>query len=397
MQFFRTWSPQHDASAIDVTGGEGHMICLADGTALYDAISCNFQASFGYSAQPIIHAIQSQLLRMPVANPKHDHTLKTQVSQRLCDLVTSDPGRIFYTVSGAEAIENALKMARQVTGRERIVARTRSYHGATMGAMSVTGDWRGQGHFGVQSATIRIPEPADDPDAEQAHAIIRAAGPDSIAACCFETISGMNGVIIPPHSWWQRIAAICRTYGILLIVDEVSCGFGRTGTAFAMHHYGIHPDFVCMAKAITGGYIPFGAVWVNEAVASWYDTRMLSAGLTAYAHPLGLAACNAVLDILHSPAFQQHLTTTSTVFATGIATLATHPRVQHTRQIGMMAAVDLAPDDFIRWEDGVRHGLHLAVKANTVVLAPPLTSTPDECTDILQRLTALLDEGVPRE
>lgn len=397
MQFFRTWSPQQDASAIDVSGGEGHMICLANGDALYDAISCNFQASFGYSAQPIISAIQAQLLRMPVANPKHDHALKAQVSQRLCELVDRGLGRIFYTVSGAEAIENALKMARQVTGRDRVVARSRSYHGATMGAMSVTGDWRGQGHFGVQSATIRIPEPADDPDAEQAHAIIRAAGPESIAACCLETISGMNGVIIPPHGWWQRIATICRTYGILLIVDEVSCGFGRTGTAFAMHHYDIRPDFVCMAKAITGGYVPFGAVWVHEAVASWYDTRMLSAGLTAYAHPLGLAACDAVLDILHSPTFQQHLANISALFASGVSTLATHPRVHHTRHIGMMAAIDLAPNDAIRWEDGVRHGLHLAVKANTIVLAPPLTSTPHECNDIMQRLTALLDEGGSNE
>ncbi|MFM7679765.1 MAG: aminotransferase class III-fold pyridoxal phosphate-dependent enzyme, partial [Roseiflexaceae bacterium] len=111
----------------------------------------------------------------------------------------------------------------------------------------------------------------------------------------------------------------------------------------------------------------------------------------------GLAACSAVLDILHSPTFQQHLANISALFASGVSTLATHPRVHHTRHIGMMAAIDLAPNDAIRWEDGVRHGLHLAVKANTIVLAPPLTSTPHECNDIMQRLTALLDEGGSNE
>jgi len=393
MQFFRTWAHQQ-TPALDITGGEGHMISLANGATLIDAISCNFQASFGYSATPIIHAIQHQLSVMPVAYPKHDHPLKHRVSQRLCELVGCGPGRIFYTVSGAEAIENALKMARQVTGRTRVVARSRSYHGASMGAMSVTGDWRGQDHFGVQSETIRIPEPADDPDCTATRDIIMAADPHTIAAICLETISGMNGVIIPPHGWWQRIAAMCKEFGILLIVDEVSCGFGRTGAMFGIHHYDVRPDFICMAKAISGGYIPFGAVWVSEHVAAWYDTRVLSAGLTAYAHPLGLAACDAVLDILTNTTFQHHLTQISHYFGAAIATLNTHPRVHQTRHIGMMAAIDLIPPAPITWEDGIRHGVHLAIKGHTVVLAPPLTITVGECDNIMRRFTTLLDEDL---
>lgn len=393
MNFFWTWTRQKSAKHLEIAGGEGCWIGAADGTRILDAMSSNFQASFGHSCEPVKTAIHSQLDAMPLASPKHDFDLKRNVSEKLCALVQSGPGRIFYTVSGAESVENALKMARQVTGRPLVAARAKSYHGATMGAMSVTGDWRGQGHFGVQSSTIRIPEPADDPDLVTTRQVVTEAGPQNIAAICLETISGMNGVIIPPMAWWQGISALCREHGILLIVDEVSCGFWRTGAALALHHYGLKPDFVCMAKAISAGYVPFGALWVNETVASYYDDHVLSAGLTAYAHPLGLAATNAVLDLIKENGFQAQLRAVSARFGNHVNQLRTHPRVKGTRWIGMMAAVDLEPGPALSVDSAVRHGLHVALKDDSVILAPPLVIDEATCDELFKRLRAMLDEG----
>jgi taurine--2-oxoglutarate transaminase len=391
VKFFWTWARQKSAAHPEISGSEGCWIRATDGAQILDAMSSNFQAAFGHSCAPVKTAIHRQIDEMPLASPKHNFALKRTVSEKLCALVQSGPGRIFFTVSGAESVENALKMARQVTGRPLVVARSKSYHGATMGAMSVTGDWRGQGHFGVQASTIRIPEPADDPDLVATRQIIADAGPQNIAAMCLETISGMNGVIIPPMSWWQGISALCREHGILLIVDEVSCGFWRTGAPLALHHYGLKPDFVCMAKAISAGYVPFGALWASETVASYYDQQVLSAGLTAYAHPVGLAATNAVLDLLKDGSFQSQLRNVSARFGQLINQLRAHHRVKTTRWIGMMAAIDLEPGPAISQESAWRHGLHIAIKDETIILAPPLVTDEATMDEMFKRLRALLE------
>ncbi|NDE16019.1 aspartate aminotransferase family protein [bacterium] len=396
--FFWTWSAQRAASRVSITGSEACHFITEDGHRVFDAISTNFQAAFGHSCAPVKDAIHRQLDAMPVANPKHAFELKQRVTQKLVDFVAAGPGRVFYALSGAEAVENALKMARQVSGRKLVAAREKSYHGATMGAMSVTGDWRGQGHFGAQDATIRIPEPADDPDLMKTREILRAAGTENIAAMCLETISGMNGVIIPDPAWWRGIEAMCREYGILLVVDEVSCGFGRAGTDLAMHQYGIRPDFVCMAKAISAGYVPFGALWVREDVARFYDDRILSAGLTAYAHPMGLAATSAVLDLLRDEAFCRARDAVADHFAAGTVKLRTHPRVKSLRVKGLMAAIDLEPGPKVTWEDGVALGIHLAIKSDatgssSIILAPPFVMTVADCDMMFDAISRILDGG----
>ncbi len=395
--FFWTWTSQRDAARVSVTGSEGCHFVTEDGRRVFDAISTNFQAAFGHSCAPVKDAIRRQLDAMPVANPKHAFELKRRVTEKLVDFVAAGHGRVFYTLSGAEAVENALKMARQVTGRTLVAARGKSYHGATMGAMSVTGDWRGQGHFGVQNATIRIPEPADDPDLRKTREILRTAGTGNIAAMCLETISGMNGVIVPDPAWWRGIESLCREYGILLIVDEVSCGFGRAGTDLAMHQYGIKPDFVCMAKAISAGYVPFGALWVREDVARFYDDQVLSAGLTAYAHPMGLAAAGAVLDLLRDDAFCRARESITAQFIAGAGKLRTHSRVKALRVTGLMAAIDLEPGPKITWEDGISRGIHLAVKndggSTSIILAPPFVMTMRECDMMFDAISRILDGG----
>lgn len=403
--FFWTWTSQRGSSRLSIAGSEGCHFVTNDGQRIFDAISTNFQAAFGHSCTPIKHSVQRQLDAMPVANPRHAFHLKQQVSEKLLEFVNAGPGRIFYTLSGAEAVENALKMARQVTGKNLVAARAKSYHGATMGAMSVTGDWRGQGHFGAQESTIRIPEPADDPDLLKTRDVIRAAGARNIAAMCLETISGMNGVIVPDPAWWRGIESLCRENGILMIVDEVSCGFGRTGTDLAMHRYGIKPDFVCMAKAISGGYVPFGALWASETVASHYDDNVLGAGLTAYAHPLGLAATDAVLDLMRDTGFRASKESLTVRFAESAGALKSHPRVKDLRVAGLMAAIDLdptTPGPKVTWEAALGKGIHVAVKSGamqsndygtSIIVAPPFVMTTNECDLMFNRIAELLDGG----
>lgn len=388
--FLWTWAKQADATSLTVKASSNVSFFCSDKKNILDAMSSNFQAGFGHSCLPIKDAIKSQLDSFPVASPRFAFDLKTKVSLGLIDLVNRGDARIFYTLSGAEAIENALKMARQISGKNIICARRKSYHGATLGAMSVTGDWRGQGHFGVSEFTMRIPEPSEDPDLSKTRELIQTIGPENIAAFCLETISGMNGVIIPPKSWWDGISAICRENKILLIIDEVSCGFGRTGPAFSLHHYDISPDFVCMAKAITGGYIPFGALWVKESLASFYDGQMLSAGLTAYAHPLGLAACEAVLGVWKDKTFQETKLALEKEFAAGLDKLRKLTSIKEIRSIGTIAAIDLNDGHKKTWDDFIKAGVHLAVKDQTVVLAPPMNMTISDCDLMIRRIESVL-------
>ena len=386
--YFYTWNYQPVADVFPVQRAEHDEFVLDDGRRVYDFISTSFQTNFGHSHPVICDAIRRQLGQMPVASPKAAFELKQRVSLRLNELVGLPGGRIFYTVSGSESVENALKMARQITGRTKIAARRKSYHGATLGALSVTGDWRNDPHFTLDQHTVRIPEPTDDPDLSQTRQVIVDAGPTSIAAVIFETISGTNGVVRPTQEWFDGMTAICREHGILLIIDEVLCGFGRTNRAFAFQHFDLQPDFICMSKAISGGYVPFGAVWTGPRVVEYYDAEKLACGLTNYAHPLGLAALDAVLDILEDEQFRANKITLESQLSKALVEIAAWDSVREVRCHGMLAAVDLdhpAPS----WDLMFDNGLHVYSKHNTVIVAPPLVSAPDRlatATDVLQGL-----------
>jgi taurine--2-oxoglutarate transaminase len=325
---------------------------------------------------------------MPIASPKATFSLKTETSRRLCKLIGLEGGKIFYTVSGAESVENALKIARQITGKKIILARQKSYHGASLGALSVTGDWRNRPHLTFDEGTVRIPEHADDPDLSQTSQIIRRTGSESIASVILETISGTNGMSVPNREWMTGIQALCRKHRLMLIIDEVLVGFGRCGPPFAFHDYGLVPDLVCMSKAISGGYVPFGAVWTSPAIAQHYENEVLSCGLTSYGHPLGLAALEAVLDTLLDRDFQTHKSRLETRFALRIGALQNMLGVTETRCRGLLAAVYFdrpAPS----WQSAFDRGLHLFASDRFNILAPPYVSSIerlDQAMDVYQSL-----------
>ncbi len=387
--FFYSWTKQSTAVNFNVQAAEHDEFVLADGRRVYDFISTSFQANFGHSNDTIRCQIERQLSQMPIASPKSTFELKARVSKRLIELVNRGPGKIFYTVSGAESVENALKIARQITGRKMVLARRRSYHGASLGALSVTGDWRNEPHLTFDEATVRIPEHDQDPDLKQTRQIVESTNPDHIAAVILETISGTNGMSVPPKEWFWGIQEMCRAYGMMLIVDEVLVGFGRCHNDFAFHRYDLTPDLVCMSKAITGGYIPFGAVWTAPQIAAHYEDQVLSCGLTNYGHPLGLAALDGVLDLLSDPEFRSNMQTLEETFGAEVSRFEKRADVQEVRCRGLMAAIYLdhhAPS----WQVAFDAGLHLFGKENFMILAPPYVSSPQRIVKALEKFETLL-------
>jgi taurine--2-oxoglutarate transaminase len=390
--FYYTWNHQPATDVFQVERAEQDEFVLQDGRRVYDFVSTSFQANFGHNHPLIRKAIHRQLDTMPIASPKSSFDLKQRGSARLNELIGLSDGKLFYTVSGSEAVENALKMARQITGRTKILARKKSYHGASLGALSVTGDWRNPPHFTLDEHTVRIPEPGDDPRLEATEQIVSSAGPDSIAAIIFETISGTNGVAIPGQQWFDGVVALCREHGILLIADEVLCGFGRTGPAFAFQEYDLQPDFICMSKGIAGGYIPFGAVWTGPRAAQYYATEKMTCGLTSYAHPLGLAALEAVLDLMSDPAFQENKLSLERLFGLAMLEIRDWPIVRDVRCRGLLAAVDLLDQAAPSWQTMFDGGLHAFSNESSVVLAPPFISTPARLTEALDSFKQILHE-----
>ena len=387
--YFYSWTKQISPLQFEVTSAVNDEFILPDGRRVYDFVSTSFQANFGHQFQPIIDRIRRQLSALPIASPKASFELKRRVSDQLDQFIRLEPGKIFYTVSGAESVENALKIARQVSGRKVILARQKSYHGASLGALSVTGDWRNDPHLTYDEGTVRIPEHDEDPSLEKTREIIDSVGSDNIAGVILETISGTNGMSIPPAQWFAGIQELCREHNILLIIDEVLVGFRRCGSDFAFHKYGLKPDMICLSKAISGGYVPFGAVWTSPSIAEYYDNEVLCCGLTNYAHPLGLAALEGVLTTLQDSEFQNQMTQLETCFADQLSQLERRPDVVELRLAGLMAAIyfdHAAPE----WKQAIDAGLHLYSKENMTILAPPYVSTPERLRQAIATFKTLL-------
>ena len=368
--FYFTWTKQKNPMRFSLKAVDGVRIYTEQGDELIDMSSISYQASFGHSHPTIIKNIKKQLERFPMSAPKAIYPLKTKVTNELLKYMGKQDGRIFYTTGGAETVENALKIARDITKKRIVLARSVSYHGATLGALTATGDWRNKAHNLPENWVVRIPEPTEENAIEKTREVILKVGPENIAAFLLETITGGNGVWEGSKKWWDGIKKLTKEFGILLILDEIVCGFGRTGLPFGYMHYRIKPDMICMSKAITGGMIPFGAVWTKDYIHTYYMDNVFACGMTNYAHPLGLAALKGVLDICQDTKFQTHLEKISAVFKRELDALREMPEVEAIRVKGMLAGVDLNVD--IAWKIFHDEGLHLATQNKRIVIAPPL-------------------------
>jgi len=390
LPYYISWTKQNNASTFPIESVDGVKIKTTDGLTLTDMTSISYQAHFGHNHPEIIKQIKLQLDSIPMSSPKGITPHKNAITRELLDYMDLPEGKIFYTTGGSETIENALKIARDITKRKIVLARKTSYHGATLGALTATGDWRNAGHQLPENWVVRIPEPSEVDAIIKTRQIVRDIGHQNIAAIIIETITGGNGVYSATQEWWDGISTICRESKIMLIMDEVVCGFERTGKAFGYMHYDVNPDMICLAKGITGGMIPFGALWTNQKISDYYQENVLSCGLTNYAHPLGMAAMKGVLNIVKNDSFKENLKEVEKFFLHSLRDIEKLKNVKEVRVHGMLAAIDLTQS--IEWKSFYKKGLYLVSQPNRIILAPPLIISPQELSEAMKQIHLVIKE-----
>ena len=353
-----SWSAQASVNPIPMVRGEGIYFWDADGKRYVDMNSQLMCVNIGHGDRRVIEAIRRQAEDLVYAGPGMATPVRARFGRMLAELTPGDLNRFFFTLGGAEANENALRIARMVTGRQKIMVRYRSYHGATAGAISLTGDPRRWANEPGIPGVVRFFDPykyrshlyrEGDSDAEftsrcldEIEEIVAYEGPHTIAAMFIETVTGTNGLIVPPDGYLQGLRAICDRYGILLVCDEVMCGLGRTGAWFAADHWNVVPDMITMAKGLTSAYLPLGAVAMSERIAGYFDRNVYYGGLTYNAHPMSLAAAEACIQVMIDDAMIEHTLRMGRVLAELHAEMKEkHPSVGDVRSIGLFGVLEL--------------------------------------------------------
>jgi taurine--2-oxoglutarate transaminase len=351
---FFSWSAQAKVNPIVIDRAEGIYFWDPDGKRYIDFNSQLMSVNIGHGDRRVADAIAEQAHRLAFAAPQFATEPRGRLGQLLAELTPGDLDTFFFTLGGAEANENALRLARIVTGRQKVIARYRSYHGATAGAISATGDPRRWASEPAVPGFIRVLDPQrygdPEPDPVDEHLayleeVIQYEGPHTIAAFILETVVGTNGILIPPDGYLQGVRELCTRHGILLIADEVMAGFGRTGRWFAVDHWGVVPDLLTMAKGLTSSYLPLGAVAMTDRIAAHFAEKVYYGGLTYSAHPVSCAAAIAAVGVLRDDDLVGNAARLGPVMASLHADLkARHPSVGAVRNIGLFGIVELIRD-----------------------------------------------------
>lgn len=403
--YFFTWQAQRDARPLTLRSSKGVWLDTDEGTLL-DLGSLVWSVNAGHGHPKIIAEIQAQAARLCVGHPSADFPEKRALAEAL--LAKAPPGftKVFFTLGGSDANENALKMARAVTGRYKAVARYRGYHGATFGASSLSGDWRRAAVEPGIPGVVHVLDLDEGWDGKsQIPRVLELEG--GVAAVFLEPVVGANGVLIPPPDYFAEVRQACTRHGALLVIDEVLTGFGRTGRFFAHEHFaGADPDIITCGKAITSGYAPLGAVLVHERVADVFESKVLPAGLTHYAHPLSIAAALATQRVYEEERLVERAAERSSVLQAGFAQLVGEmPEVTDARVIGLLGALDLDFDaaHLSLLSERLRaHGVYAFVKGEgqlrrpggALMVAPPLSISEDELREGLRRITEALRDVI---
>jgi taurine---2-oxoglutarate transaminase len=398
------WSAQSKVDPIPVAGAKGCWFWTPEGKRFLDFNSQLMCVNIGHGHPRVIKAIQEQAATLAYANPFMATEPRALLAQKLAQITPGDIDTFFFTNGGAEANENAIKIARMYTGRHKILARYRSYHGATGGAITLTGDprrWAAEpglpGIVHVPDAYHGVQRGWDDVNRALADLdeIIQFEGPQTIAAFFVEPVTGTNGILVPPAGYMEGIRDLCTKYGILFVADEVMSGFGRTGEWFAVNHFNIEPDLITMAKGLTSAYVPLGAVGMRHQIAQHFQERVFFGGLTYNSHPLACAAALETLAVYEDEDLIARAKQMGQVMSGLLKDLeARHDIVGVTRSIGLFGIVELvktkktmeamAPYNghsepmaklgrFFREE-----GLYTMVRWNAFYTNPPLTITEEE-------------------
>ena len=423
---FWTWSAQSKVNPIAVKKAKGVYFWDVNGKQYLDLNSMVMCVNIGHGDERVIQAITDQARELAFAGPGMATKPRALLGKLLAEITPPGLTRFLYTLGGADANENAIKFARAHTGRFKILSRYRSYHGATYGAISATGDPRRVAwepttmpcvvHFldpyKYRSTFHRnrpdIPEEEFTQDyLNHLEEIIQYERPETIAGILIESVTGTNGIIIPPQGYMQGVRKICDRYGIIMITDEVMSGFGRTGEWFAVNHWNVAPDIMTMAKGLTSGYAPLGAVAMRQEIADTFKDRVYEGGLTFNGHPISLAAAIAVIRVMKEDRLVEKARETGRVMADMLQELVDrHPSVGEVRSIGLFGIIELvknrktkepmAPFNGSSSEMAafrkflLDHGVFASIHWHTVLLIPPLIITPDQLADGF----AVIDEAL---
>ncbi len=431
---FWTWSAQAKVNPIAVKRAKGVYFWDVDDKRYLDFNSMTMCVNIGHGDERVIKAMQDQAAELSYAAPGMTTKVRALASKMVADITPHQAlTKILFTLGGADANENAIKIARGYTGRHKILARYRSYHGATAGAMAATGDprrvawepnlmpgvvhfldpYRYRSTFHRSNADISEEEFTRD-YLNHLEEIILYEGTESIAAILMESVTGTNGIIIPPEGYIQGVRALCDKYGIVMIADEVMSGFGRTGKWFAIEHWNVIPDIMTMAKGLTSAYAPLGAVAMRPEIAAAFDEHVFESGLTYTSHPISLAAAVANINVMRQDKIVEHAASMGPVLKRMLTDLGeAHPCVGEVRNIGLFGILELVKDRKTKepmapWNASspemialrkfcLEQGLFLYTHWHTVLIIPPLIITEEqlkEGMDVLDKALEITDRAV---
>ena len=422
---FHSWSAQGLIDPLPIASAQGSYFTDYSGKRYLDFSSQLVNVNIGYQHPKLVAAIQEQAGRLTTIAPGFANDARSEAARLVAELAPGDLDKVFFTNAGAEAIENALRLARLHTGRQKVMAAYRSYHGATAGAIAVTGDPRRWASEPSTPGVVRYWGPylyrsafhSQTEEEESARALqhlrdlVMVEGPQTIAAILLETVVGTNGVLVPPAGYLQGVRDLCDEHGIVMIADEVMAGFGRCGEWFGIDHWGVTPDLITFAKGVNSGYVPLGGVVISRAIADTFDQRVYPGGLTYSGHPLACASAVASINIFKEEGIIEHARSLGEdVIGPALRGLAErHPSVGEVRGLGVFWALELVRDRHTREplvpfnaagaDAKPMNDFAAACKArglwpfthfNRTHVVPPCTTTADEVREGL----AVLDEAL---
>ncbi len=423
-----SWSKQKGIDPICVERAEGVYLYDYNGKRYIDFSSGLMNVNIGHGDQRVTDAVVKQMQQVSYVTPSCATQVRGELGKKLAEICPGNLNKAFFTLCGASAIENAIKLARLYTGRHKIITRYRAFHGATYAAMTAGGDPRKLPSDSQQVPNIvHVEDPfcyrcpwSQEPNScklecvSHVERVIEFEGPKNIAAILMEGESGSSGCIKYPKNYWKKLRELCDKHGILLIADEVMSGFGRTGKWFGFENHGIVPDMVCMAKGITSGYLPFGCLMVTDEIAAKYDNDPLMIGLTYSAHATACAAALAVINIYESDRLIENTVKMSAYVNKRVEELKKiHPSIGDFRNTGLLGCIEvvksrqtkepMAPFNAAATEMKVMNqvaakikelGMYTFVRWNYIFIAPPLTVTEeqiDEGLDIISEALKIAD------
>src|SRR6266487_4024129 len=421
-----SWSVQDAVDPIPVAGADGRYFWDFDGKRYLDFASQLVNVSIGHQPPKIVAAIKEQAEKLCTIGPPMATEARSMLARLLAEVTPGDLQMSFFTNGGAEANENAVTLARWYTRRHKIIARYRSYRGATAGAITLTGDprrWPAEpGIPGVvrmlDPYTYRCPAGHPDPcpvctGGPHLEEVLQYEGPQNVAAVILETIVGTNGIIVPPDGYLQSIREVCDRHGILLICDEVMAGFGRSGKWFACEHWDVVPDILTVAKGINSGYVPLGAMVIGEKIADWVRDKYFAGGLTYSGHVLACASAIASIEAFQEEGIVENSAAMGEVLAQELPQLQErHPSIGEIRGKGLFWGIELVRDRETReplvpfnatgqdfgpmaqvMKAAMERGLYLMTHWNVIMVVPPLTITREELAEGIAVLDDVL--GLP--